>query len=95
MLVRIVCRKTTYETDHLDTAGVKFRLEFRKGAQLGCANRGEVCGVAEEDCPFSVEEVVEVLVGISCCFVGCKGMRTISPWVVFAWKFGAGVNGLV
>lgn len=64
--------RRTYEADHLDAAGVEFRLEFRKGAQLGCADWGEVCGVAEEDGPFSVEEVVEVLVGVSCCFIWCR-----------------------
>lgn len=72
---------------------VKFILEFGKGAELRGTDGCKVRRVAEQDGPFAVEELVEVLYGTSVkiCLAPLVGGKvlTMSPWVVFAWKLGA------
>lgn len=52
--------RLAHQSDHLDTALVKFTLQSGKGAKLSCADGGEVGGVGEEDSPAVADELVEI-----------------------------------
>jgi hypothetical protein len=60
--VYIYGSRMKYQTNHLHTTGIEFRLKLRECTELCGADWSEVCRVGEQDSPFSIEKLVEIKV---------------------------------
>ena len=49
-----------HQSNELNIPLLKLRLQLRESAELCRADGGEVGGVAEEDCPFVSDPLVEI-----------------------------------
>lgn len=63
------------ETDQLDTTLGKFRFQFCKRAQLGCADGCVVLRVGEQDDPLGSDEFVEINRAIGRVGLKIRGCR--------------------
>jgi hypothetical protein len=83
---------STYEANHLDISLRKLILQLGKSTKLSRANRREICRMREEDRPSGSENQPSVpkwRLRASTHFPPNQSWKSISPCVVFAWKFGA------
>lgn len=77
----------THQSNHLDTALLKFTLHLSEGAQLGRANGGEVGRVGEEDGPAVADELVEVNLALGGQRLEVGGYRNVVSIISTAGVF--------
>jgi hypothetical protein len=57
-----------YQTNHLDASRIEFILELCKGSKLSRTHGRKVGRMTEENSPFVVQKLVEVLLEVSMLF---------------------------